>query len=1059
MKTFAHIKRSSLLLATLALAFNSLFVAVPTAKAAGEAITGATNKTGLADEYISLGSLQITAPGNPNVPVNISVPFGELSFTGDTSSLTFASEESGENIAFSGDLSDVNAALATLRFRTTRAGVTQVDISISSPGEVYYPGNGHVYEIVEAGSSITWAEADTLAKGRTKYGATGYLATITSQQENDYISPRLDGSGWFGASDVGEEGDWKWVTGPETGTSFWSGLSSDNGGGPVASRFSNWASGEPNDAGDEDCAQFYSDGSGWNDLPCTGASLDYYVVEYGDDDFSPEVVSTSFNVTTSFPSGATIEISDCNELIAASTASEIENRYDSITFTDDIDCEGETITPLYNDEDDYFGYMGFRGTINGQGHTISNFVIDETTQSTGLFASADAATISNLTIRDASVTGDGCVGGLVGRAYGTTITNVDVDVTLIGNDSIGGIVGCIYAEQGDGSLSNSTVSGSVSGEEDGEIGGIIGFARAENGYNLTIHDNESTTEVNHHAEWSNSLGGLIGYTRTSDGGSINVQDNSARGVTVTDASDVGGLVGYARADDAESSIQFEANQVTSETSAESQVGGLIGYVEASEGGAITIADTHLTQAVSGEWGQVGGLIGELYLEGSTSETKAHITDSSVNATITGNSDTGGLVGGAYFDYGEEEFLIEDSFASGAVTSFDNGEGLGSDIGGLVGQADGVEITRSYASNTVNGYGDVGGLVGDSYDTDIQQSYATGSVTAEGWSVGGLVGNLEEGSIIDSYARGDVSGEGSVGGLVGYSYGEIVNSYATGLVTGEEDLGGLVGYNDMSEEDIDSSFWDTQTSGQATSQGGTGKTTVQMKKQATFTNTATTGLNEAWNFADVWGMVLSVNDGYPCLTWQHNSCVSEAGTDGDEDGISDSVEAAAPNGGDANNDGIPDNQQSNVTSFVNTVNKQYVSVAVDDECTLTQAVSTAESSQNTQDAGYNYQAGLLGFTADCGDPGYTTSVSLYHYGVSSKGLVLRKYNPQNSAYFTIIDAVLAQQTIGGKMVTVATYTITDGGELDTDGTANGIIVDPVGLASLAVGAPNTGLRRQ
>ena len=43
------------------------------------------------------------------------------------------------------------------------------------------------------------------------------------------------------------------VTGPESGTQFWSGLS---GGSTVGGNYANWGTGEPNDSGGEDCAQF-----------------------------------------------------------------------------------------------------------------------------------------------------------------------------------------------------------------------------------------------------------------------------------------------------------------------------------------------------------------------------------------------------------------------------------------------------------------------------------------------------------------------------------------------------------------------------------------------------------------------------------------------------------------------------------------------------------------------------------------------------------------------------------------------------------------------------------
>jgi hypothetical protein len=65
----------------------------------------------------------------------------------------------------------------------------------------------------------------------------------------------------------------------------------------------------------------------------------------------------------------------------------------------------------------------------------------------------------------------------------------------------------------------------------------------------------------------------------------------------------------------------------------------------------------------------------------------------------------------------------------------------------------------------------------------------------------------------------------------------------------------VGYNNP-VGGVGTSYWDTQTSGQATSAGGTGKTTAQMKKQATFVG---------WDFTSVWR--ISENLSYPILQWQ------------------------------------------------------------------------------------------------------------------------------------------------------------------------------------------------
>jgi hypothetical protein len=77
----------------------------------------------------------------------------------------------------------------------------------------------------------------------------------------------------------------------------------------------------------------------------------------------------------------------------------------------------------------------------------------------------------------------------------------------------------------------------------------------------------------------------------------------------------------------------------------------------------------------------------------------------------------------------------------------------------------------------------------------------------------------------------------------------------------------VGWND--DGGVDNSFWDTETSGQATSDGGTGKTTAEMQDIATFSgvgwnitavaNPSTRNLSCIWNIVD--------DETYPFLSCQ------------------------------------------------------------------------------------------------------------------------------------------------------------------------------------------------
>ena len=185
------------------------------------------------------------------------------------------------------------------------------------------------------------------------------------------------------------------------------------------------------------------------------------------------------------------------------------------------------------------------------------------------------------------------------------------------------------------------------------------------------------------------------------------------------------------------------------------------------------------------------------------------------------------------------------------------------VGGLVGNNDGI-VSNSYSTGRVDGYKRVGGLVGWNQHT-VSNSYSTVGVTCAR-SVGGLVG-YNTGTVSNSYSSGSVTGYEYVGGLVGTNhwFGTVSNSYSSTTVEGESRVGGLVGINYWR---VRNSFWDTETSGQPTSDVGTGNTTEEMKDFATFTSAAwdictvnhgETNPDCIWNIVD--------GETYPFLSWQ------------------------------------------------------------------------------------------------------------------------------------------------------------------------------------------------
>jgi hypothetical protein len=973
---------------------------------------GGSSVSGTVESVINLPGITVGGT-DPSIPLSLSIDDGYL-YMETTTGLSFTTDTRASTLSFSGSVANLNNALATLKYRSIEAGSKTLTATILGEGLVFFPGNGHLYEVVNNGSSISWDDASTLATGRTMNGATGYLATVTTQAENDYLVERLQGDGWFGASDAGSENDWQWVTGPEAGTSFWAGLSD---GTPVSARFSNWAGGEPNDydmgVPGEDCAQFYSNGSGWNDLPCGDALLNYYVVEYGapgDMPTAPEDIT--FTVNVSSPSADVVPIASCLDLINVENNPELDNRYDTLQLTGNVDCDGEVLDPMFDNEDLDFGYIGFKGEFDGNGYTLSDIDVDGSgTDNVGLFSSSNDASFTDITI-DGAVVGDYCVGGIVGSATNTSFTDVVANIDVQGSGQVGGVVGCYYAQDdAENTFSNVSVTNTLTNTDDDSIGGLIGDFESEDDSSTVF---ETISADNTFVASYGRLGGVIGEVDSYDNSSLDISE-----ITID---------------------TVDADVTT--------VGGVIGEVDTEDDATLTIENVTITGYISGDY-EVGGLIGEFDNDSDDDPIpgNAVISNTHIEADITGSGSVSGLVGEGY------GMRIENSSYDGAITSDDEY------TAGLVAQADYVEVFESWTGGSLNiSSGDyVGGLLGDSYYSTIDESYSTMTSDASSSSnVGGLVGYIYEGEITNSYARGNQSAGSYVGGLVGYcEEASITNSYATGEANAEGATGGLTGYNSGCV--VTNSFWDTQTSAQATTDGdGTGKTTSEMKNIATFTDTDTDGLEESWDFTSVWGMLESLNDGYPCLQWTDENCVAPD-TD-DEDGISPATENASPNSGDANNDGTQDSDQSYVSSFLNPVTAKYKVVQVDSACSLSQVSANQEASNAVADSGYNYASGLVNFSANCGTPGYTTTVKVIVFGVSASNLVLRKYNPNTKAYFTITTATITDVTIGGQTAAMATYQIVDGGSLDTDGLVNGTIVDPVGLASLAVGVPNTGFQR-
>ncbi len=178
------------------------------------------------------------------------------------------------------------------------------------------------------------------------------------------------------------------------------------------------------------------------------------------------------------------------------------------------------------------------------------------------------------------------------------------------------------------------------------------------------------------------------------------------------------------------------------------------------------------------------------------------------------------------------------------------------------------------------------------------------------------------------------------------------------------------------------------------------------------------------------------------------------SDFDADGIPDSTEDEAVNSGDGNNDGTLDRFQSTVSSYTITgVPVTFVTQG----CSANGNVSSLPSNAiQTLDTGYAYPYGLTDFSLNC-SRGDTVTITKYIYDDSAANIAdyhVRKYIPATDEYIEVDQATIESQNINGHSALVMSYSLTDGGQYDDDGIANGVIVDPVGLAQVFTSSSNT-----
>ncbi|WP_026605922.1 GLUG motif-containing protein [Methylocapsa acidiphila] len=240
---------------------------------------------------------------------------------------------------------------------------------------------------------------------------------------------------------------------------------------------------------------------------------------------------------------------------------------------------------------------------------------------------------------------------------------------------------------------------------------------------------------------------------------------------------IGGLIG----ESIDSSISNSYADVTINSPGGSFVGGLLGY---DKGGAVIDA----TDAADSYANYVGRFVGANY--------GGNISRSYATGDVTACGNVGVLIG----------YNISDSVLNGnidhsyATWTVRGNVASSTNLGGLIGENDGGDVSYSYATGDATGGNTIGGLLGSNGQTHSQRpsgyvtdSYTTGNVTATNGNYGGGLVAGAGGVFIRDYAKGNVTASGDyAGGLVGDG-GEIINSQAYGTMSGRDYVGGAQGF--------------------------------------------------------------------------------------------------------------------------------------------------------------------------------------------------------------------------------------------------------------------------
>ena len=266
----------------------------------------------------------------------------------------------------------------------------------------------------------------------------------------------------------------------------------------------------------------------------------------------------------------------------------------------------------------------FKGTFDGDGHTISGLYFDNSKQSyVGLFGCVgNGGIVKNVNVTDSYMSGKWSVGGICGRNDGGTVQGCTSGCTVKGTgNSVGGICGSNEISSRAGRVLNCHNTGKVTGTGLG-TGGVCGKNE-----NSILQESDNSGKVSGEIE----VGGVCGWNNS---GTVKGCYNTG---VVSGKTDVGGVCGFNSYN--KGTVQESYN--IGEVSGDDYVGGVCGQNQG------TVKGCYNTGAVTGatRFGSVCG--------GGRSSTGCYYLDTSGTDSKGGISKTA-----AEFQSGEVAYLLQ-----------------------------------------------------------------------------------------------------------------------------------------------------------------------------------------------------------------------------------------------------------------------------------------------------------------------------------------------------------------------------------------------------------------